>query len=828
MAARPTSPAAASRPSLAEVGDAVRDATAARPGAIVTVACPGGAVHLVTDAIRAALAAARTPHRLVTVGRTGRIGDVRPPDAGEVLVVGEVQFAVGPALDALAELAEPGIDGGAVVMVHRTGATNGPLAIAHLGARRANAAFTLSRSTGSELRAATKVNAAEAERRIAITAGRADLLAALELDGSLVPDVTARLSVVAPPDRRVAELLAFGLPVDRLAALTDDADDAVDRLVVEGVLDPPDSATGSSTTPSLLAGVAEAVRSITTGARRAEVIELLGRDDSGVLITDLAAQLRATADRSAAAGAVYRRAADELAGVDPVAALGWVDDARAAGVGAADLALAEAVAAVGAGKPNRALAVLHEVPAEAVDRADAALVRAAAWVALGDLEAAAVSLDASHLRPLARWARIGAGVPTDTSTNTGDTESFGSTGSTADAAAASDAATTLGEAVATWVAGDRDGCVDAVRRAVLRHRAEWGAHRWPATADLVGALLCAQLDDLERAERVVLDAIGERRGGRGHHRRHLLTSAWLAATRGRLDDAAGVLGEVAADELAPHEALWRAGVACSIAVRDPELDALAPSAATALTVASGSGTHLYDLGIVTDIAAAAARAGMARTDELLAPAERAVARLGDPPALVADLAWARLRVALCCDDPDAIAACARALAELPAPAHHGLRQQVAAALVAIGAASTASTVPPVEAAAIEQLSQRLADVGLPHEAARLCGFAAVHTPSESDARRLLKHSRLFRAQRAQLKRAARVDRDVVRLSEQETRVAQLVLEGRTHREIGATLFISAKTVEHHVAHIRTKLSAGSRAEMLAAIRAYLELASSPS
>ena len=138
------------------------------------------------------------------------------------------------------------------------------------------------------------------------------------------------------------------------------------------------------------------------------------------------------------------------------------------------------------------------------------------------------------------------------------------------------------------------------------------------------------------------------------------------------------------------------------------------------------------------------------------------------------------------------------------------------------------TTPEIEAAAIEQLSQRLADVGLPHEAARLCGFAAVHTPIESDARRLLKHSRLFRAQRAQLKRAARVDRDVVRLSEQETRVAQLVLEGRTHREIGATLFISAKTVEHHVAHIRTKLAAGSRAEMLAAIRAYLELASSPS
>ena len=131
------------------------------------------------------------------------------------------------------------------------------------------------------------------------------------------------------------------------------------------------------------------------------------------------------------------------------------------------------------------------------------------------------------------------------------------------------------------------------------------------------------------------------------------------------------------------------------------------------------------------------------------------------------------------------------------------------------------------AAEVERVSRELADAGAPHEAARLCGVAAVRTDSEADARRLLKHSRLFRTQRARLKRAEGVDRDVVRLSEQETRVAQLVLEGRTHREIGAGLFISAKTVEHHVAHIRTKLGAGSRAELLAAIREYLSTADRP-
>ena len=58
-------------------------------------------------------------------------------------------------------------------------------------------------------------------------------------------------------------------------------------------------------------------------------------------------------------------------------------------------------------------------------------------------------------------------------------------------------------------------------------------------------------------------------------------------------------------------------------------------------------------------------------------------------------------------------------------------------------------------------------------------------------------------------------------SEREREVARAVLDGRTHREIGAQLFISAKTVEHHVARIRQKLGAGSRAELLAAIREQL-------
>jgi DNA-binding CsgD family transcriptional regulator len=60
-----------------------------------------------------------------------------------------------------------------------------------------------------------------------------------------------------------------------------------------------------------------------------------------------------------------------------------------------------------------------------------------------------------------------------------------------------------------------------------------------------------------------------------------------------------------------------------------------------------------------------------------------------------------------------------------------------------------------------------------------------------------------------------------RLSEREREVAELLLLGMPYRDIGTQLFISAKTVEHHVARIRRRLGAESRSEMLSMLRAML-------
>jgi DNA-binding NarL/FixJ family response regulator len=53
------------------------------------------------------------------------------------------------------------------------------------------------------------------------------------------------------------------------------------------------------------------------------------------------------------------------------------------------------------------------------------------------------------------------------------------------------------------------------------------------------------------------------------------------------------------------------------------------------------------------------------------------------------------------------------------------------------------------------------------------------------------------------------------LSEREVQVLHGVAEGRTNRQIGEELCLSALTVKSHLARIARKLGTGDRAEMVA-------------
>lgn len=113
---------------------------------------------------------------------------------------------------------------------------------------------------------------------------------------------------------------------------------------------------------------------------------------------------------------------------------------------------------------------------------------------------------------------------------------------------------------------------------------------------------------------------------------------------------------------------------------------------------------------------------------------------------------------------------------------------------------------PVDDRRVAQARAGLVAIGAPTDAARLCAdTAAPVLPSPRPTSVEVSSSQ--------------VSPPSGPLTEREAQVAHELLAGCTYAEIGARLFISAKTVEHHVARIRRRFGGGSRSEILAALRA---------
>ncbi|MCP3937729.1 MAG: hypothetical protein GY708_20450 [Actinomycetia bacterium] len=128
----------------------------------------------------------------------------------------------------------------------------------------------------------------------------------------------------------------------------------------------------------------------------------------------------------------------------------------------------------------------------------------------------------------------------------------------------------------------------------------------------------------------------------------------------------------------------------------------------------------------------------------------------------------------------------------------------------------------VDAQAVTTAGGALRNLGYRWEATRIVGTAAMHIDDQAAAKNLLAAAREMRAD-LRASDAAHAPLSA-KLSEREMEVAALISDGNTHKQVGAKLFISPKTVEHHVARIRQRLGVSSRAEMLELIRVELETA----
>ena len=98
--------------------------------------------------------------------------------------------------------------------------------------------------------------------------------------------------------------------------------------------------------------------------------------------------------------------------------------------------------------------------------------------------------------------------------------------------------------------------------------------------------------------------------------------------------------------------------------------------------------------------------------------------------------------------------------------------------------------------------------GAPHMDAILGAYQEVHPLAEGWEERVL----VELAASGERARRRREPADTA-LSSQETRVALLVAQGMTNREVATSLFLSPKTVEHHLSAVLRKRGLRSRTEL---------------
>ncbi len=310
--------------------------------------------------------------------------------------------------------------------------------------------------------------------------------------------------------------------------------------------------------------------------------------------------------------------------------------------------------------------------------------------------------------------------------------------------------------------------------------------------------------------------------------RHLLLSAWIKMQDGQLPSAAADVATVSAASLHRRDALWAAALQTAIARRSGDIGALQKHWYAAAEVLAEYSLDLFALLPLGELWVAAAR--MRQVDQLQHTLDRAFAlldSLGNPPLWSVPLHWAGVHAGILTNSPEYVAPHGQALTAA-AP-----QSTLAQALSIAGRTWLRVLAGQVGADEVSAAARSLTHVGLTSDATRLAGQAALQTSDARVSGAMLQLARDLKVgtgiaeaptgegQAESTASPPRQPPSGSSLSHREREVAELLLLGMPYRDIGGQLFISAKTVEHHVARIRRRLGAGSRSEMLSMLRAML-------
>ncbi|GLZ32038.1 helix-turn-helix transcriptional regulator [Lentzea sp. NBRC 105346] len=326
----------------------------------------------------------------------------------------------------------------------------------------------------------------------------------------------------------------------------------------------------------------------------------------------------------------------------------------------------------------------------------------------------------------------------------------------------------------------------------------------PDSPTALAALICIHAGELTVAKSLLAKAVQADDGKGLHAGRHRLLLAFAELFTGDAE-AAKELARWDA-RLEPREALFAAALELGITRRAGDLRALRSAWEPAQQALVVHPVDLYTLIPLAEIAVAGARIGQYhRVETHVNEAWSLLARLGDPPLWTVLPRWHAFHAALLLGDHSAVeehlVVLEEAARDIP----------FARALANAARRWNSAGRGEVDHAGVEAAARELHAYGMRADAARLAGHVAMHTMDRKTMTQLLDIARQFHGTPGQGAAGAEG------LSDREQEVAALVRDGLTYREVGDALFISAKTVEHHVTRIRNKLGAKNRRELVRAL-----------
>lgn len=330
----------------------------------------------------------------------------------------------------------------------------------------------------------------------------------------------------------------------------------------------------------------------------------------------------------------------------------------------------------------------------------------------------------------------------------------------------------------------------------------------PASLAALVALHCGELDvaasTLERA-------VATGTGGPLLRNRHRLLSAWLPLVRG---DTVAARAKLPTGALTARDRLLATALEAGIASRDNDMAALAAARGQARQVIAEHSVDLFALLPLGELVVMAARLrDLDWIDPYLTEALALLEGLGNPPLWTSMLTWKRLQASIVLDELDTAQ---QRAAELGGMAHHN---PLAAAMADAARVWLGILGGQVDQDEVEKTARALHAAGLAWDGARLAGQAAIRTADRRAMLGLLECARALQGKPPRPRAVGGGDGGV--LSEREKEVAELVLAGLTYKQVGKRLFISAKTVEHHISRIKQRLGATTRQDLLDRLRELL-------